>query len=150
MAISNVILDPVPAGGEDDYAVLDVVGEPAAIENPKDHLELGESLGLIDMQRGAKVSGSRFYFLTGRGALLQLGLLQLALRLAGENGFIPMIPPVLVRPEVMAGTGFLGAHADEVYRVEAWTATMSTAWVPPKYRWPATTPTRSCTCPAGR
>ena len=82
MAISNVILDPVPAGGEDDYAVLDVVGEPAAIESPKDHLELGESLGLIDMQRGAKVSGSRFYFLTGRGALLQLGLLQLAIRLA--------------------------------------------------------------------
>ena len=69
-------------------------------------------------QRGAKVSGSRFYFLTGSGALLQLGLLQLALRLAIDNGFIPMIPPVLVRPEVMAGTGFLGAHADEIYRVE--------------------------------
>ena len=119
MAISNVIIDGVPAGGEDDYRVLDVVGEPAAIDNPKDHLELGESLGLIDMQRGAKVSGSRFYFLTGRGALLQLGLLQLALRLAVENGFIPMIPPVLVRPEVMAGTGFLGAHADEIYRIEA-------------------------------
>jgi len=119
MAISNVIIDGVPAGGEDDFAVLDIVGEPREIENPKDHLELGEALGLIDMQRGAKVSGSRFYFLTGRGALLQLGLLQLALRLAVDNGFIPMIPPVLVRPEVMAGTGFLGAHADEVYRVEA-------------------------------
>ncbi|WP_373141421.1 serine--tRNA ligase [Mycobacterium marinum] len=119
MAIPNVILDGVPAGGEDDYAVLDVVGEPRAIDNPKDHLELGESLGLIDMARGAKVAGSRFYFLTGQGALLQLGLLQLALRLAVDNGFIPMIPPVLVRPEVMAGTGFLGAHADEVYRLEA-------------------------------
>lgn len=119
MAISNVILAGVPAGGEDDYAVLDSVGDPPQLPDPKDHLELGESLGLIDMQRGAKVSGSRFYFLTGRGALLQLGLLQLALRLAVENGFIPMIPPVLVRPEVMAGTGFLGAHADEVYRVEA-------------------------------
>ncbi|GAB7142138.1 serine--tRNA ligase [Mycobacterium riyadhense] len=119
MAISNVILDGVPAGGEDDYRVLDIVGEPAALADPKDHLELGESLGLIDMQRGAKVSGSRFYFLTGRGALLQLGLLQLALRAAVDNGFTPMIPPVLVRPEVMAGTGFLGAHADEVYRVEA-------------------------------
>ncbi|MEB4209390.1 serine--tRNA ligase [Mycobacterium sp. 94-17] len=119
MAISNVIIDGVPAGGEADFAVLDVAGEPAALDNPKDHLELGESLGLIDMQRGAKVSGSRFYFLTGKGALLQLGLLQLALRLAVENGFVPMIPPVLVRPEVMAGTGFLGAHADEVYRVEA-------------------------------
>jgi seryl-tRNA synthetase len=89
------------------------------LNNPKDHLELGEALGLIDMQRGAKVSGSRFYFLTGQGALLQLGLLQLALRLAVDNGFIPMIPPVLVRPEVMSGTGFLGTHANEVYRVEA-------------------------------
>ena len=119
MAISNVIIDGVPAGGEDDYSVLDVVGEPAAIDNPKDHLELGEALGLIDMERGAKVSGSRFYFLTGRGALLQLGLLQVAIRLAADNGFIPVIPPVLVRSEVMSGTGFLGAHAEEVYRVEA-------------------------------
>ena len=119
LAISNVVIEGVPSGGEDDYAVLDVVGEPRTIADPKDHLELGESLGLIDMERGAKVSGSRFYFLTGRGALLQLGLLQLAVRLAGENGFIPMIPPVLVRPEVMAGTGFLGAHADEIYRLEA-------------------------------
>ena len=119
MTISNVIIDGVPAGGEDDYRVLDVVGEPAAIDNPKDHLELGEALGLIDMERGAKVSGSRFYFLTGRGALLQLGLLQVAIRLAADNGFIPVIPPVLVRPEVMSGTGFLGAHAEEVYRVEA-------------------------------
>jgi seryl-tRNA synthetase len=119
MAISNVIIDGVPAGGEDDFAVLDVVGEPRAIENPKDHLELGESLGVIDMARGAKVSGSRFYFLTGAGALLQLGLMQLAVRVATENGFTLVIPPVLVRPEVMAGTGFLGAHADEVYRIEA-------------------------------
>jgi seryl-tRNA synthetase len=119
MAISNVIVDGVPAGGEDDFVVLDTVGEPTAIENPKDHVELGESLGLIDLERGAKVSGARFYFLTGAGALLQLGLLQLAARLAQENGFTLMIPPVLVRPEVMAGTGFLGAHAEEVYRVEA-------------------------------
>jgi seryl-tRNA synthetase len=119
MAISNVILEGVPAGGEDDYRVLDVIGEPPEIENPRDHVELGELLGLIDMQRGAKVSGSRFYFLTGRGALLQLGLLQLAMRLAVDNDLIPMIPPVLVRPEVMSGTGFLGAHAEEVYRVEA-------------------------------
>ena len=119
MAISNVIIDGVPAGGEDNFTVLDVVGEPAAIDNPKDHLELGEALGLLDMERGAKVSGSRFYFLTGLGALLQLGLLQMAIRLAADNGFIPIIPPVLVRPEVMSGTGFLGAHADEVYRVEA-------------------------------
>ncbi len=78
MAISNVIIDGVPAGGEDDFVVLDTVGEPPALDNPKDHLELGEALGLIDMERGAKVSGSRFYFLTGFGALLQLGLFQLA------------------------------------------------------------------------
>ncbi|MGE2737808.1 serine--tRNA ligase [Mycolicibacterium vaccae] len=119
MALSNVIIDGVPAGGEDDFVVLDTVGEPPALENPKDHLELGESLGLFDMERGAKVSGSRFYFLTGPGALLQLALFQLAVRTAVENGFTLMIPPVLVRPEIMAGTGFLGAHADEVYRVEA-------------------------------
>jgi seryl-tRNA synthetase len=119
MALSNVILDGVPAGGEDDFVVIDTVGEPPALENPRDHLELGESLGLIDMERGAKVSGSRFYFLTGFGALLQLGVMQLAGRLATENGLTLVIPPVLVRPEVMAGTGFLGAHADEVYRLEA-------------------------------
>jgi seryl-tRNA synthetase len=117
LSIQNVIIEGVPAGGEDDFAVLDVVGEPRAIENPRDHLEIGEALGLIDMERGAKVSGSRFYFLTGRGALLQLGLLQLAVRLATENGFTLMIPPVLVRPEVMAGTGFLGSHADEIYHL---------------------------------
>jgi seryl-tRNA synthetase len=119
MSISNVILDGVPAGGEDDFVVLDTVGEPPALDNPKDHLDLGEALHLIDMERGAKVSGSRFYFLTGRGALLQLGLLQLAVRLATEAGFTLMIPPVLVRPEIMKGTGFLGAHADEVYRLES-------------------------------
>lgn len=93
MAIPNIVMEGVPAGGEDDFTVLEVVGEPPSIENPKDHLELGEALGLIDMERGAKVSGSRFYFLTGRGALLQLGLLQLAVRLALDNGFTPMIPP---------------------------------------------------------
>ncbi|MGZ8802939.1 MAG: serine--tRNA ligase [Mycobacterium sp.] len=118
MAISNVIIAGVPAGGEDDFVVLDTAGQPPAIDNPKDHLELGESLGLIDMQRGAKVSGSRFYFLTGAGALLQLGLFQLAVRVAVDNGFTLVIPPVLVRPEVMAGTGFLGAHAEEVYHLE--------------------------------
>jgi seryl-tRNA synthetase len=119
MALSNVILDGVPAGGEDDFVVIDTVGELPELENPRDHLELGESLGLIDMERGAKVSGSRFYFLTGFGALLQLGVMQLAVRLATENGLTLVIPPVLVRPEIMSGTGFLGAHADEVYRLEA-------------------------------
>ncbi|MCW4354636.1 serine--tRNA ligase [Hoyosella sp. YIM 151337] len=116
-AISNIVHAQVPVGGEDDFTVLETVGQPAEIENPKDHLELGEALGLIDMERGAKVSGSRFYFLTGNGALLQLGLLQLAVQKAVTAGFTPMIPPVLVRPEVMAGTGFLGAHAAEVYHL---------------------------------
>ena len=119
MTIGNVIIDGVPAGGEDDFVVIETVGEPTAIADPKDHLELGEALGLIDMERGAKVSGARFSFLTGFGALLQLGIMQLAVRLATENGFTLMIPPVLVRPEVMRGTGFLGAHADEVYHLEA-------------------------------
>ncbi|SEH57339.1 seryl-tRNA synthetase [Mycolicibacterium rutilum] len=119
MTISNVIIDGVPAGGEDDFTVLDTVGEPPRLDDPKDHVELGESLGLFDLERGAKVAGARFYFLTGAGALLQLGLMQLAARLAVDNGFTLMIPPVLVRPEVMAGTGFLGAHSDEVYRLEA-------------------------------
>ncbi|GAC50798.1 serine--tRNA ligase [Gordonia aichiensis] len=116
-AISNIV-EGAPPGGEDDYVVLEYVGQPREIENPKDHLELGESLGLIDMERGAKVSGSRFYFLTGQGAMLQLGLLTMAAQKATANGFTLMIPPVLVRPEVMGGTGFLGAHADEVYHLD--------------------------------
>ncbi len=116
-SIGNVVADAAPAGGEDDYVVLEHVGEPTELAEPRDHLELGESLGLIDMERGAKVSGSRFYFLTGNGALLQLALLQLAARLATANGFTMMIPPVLVRPEVMEGTGFLGAHSSEIYHL---------------------------------
>lgn len=116
-AISNIV-EGAPPGGEEDYVVLEYVGQPREIENPKDHLELGESLGLIDMERGAKVSGSRFYFLTGQGAMLQLGLLTMAAQKATANGFTLMIPPVLVRPEVMGGTGFLGAHADEVYHLD--------------------------------
>ncbi|MDN5683362.1 MULTISPECIES: serine--tRNA ligase [Corynebacterium] len=119
MALSNVV-SGAPAGGEDDFVVLEHIGAPREFDfTPKDHLELGESLGLIDMERGAKVSGARFYFLTGDGALLQLGMLQLAAQKARDHGFQLMIPPVLVRPEIMAGTGFLGAHADEIYRLEA-------------------------------
>ncbi|MFC8177351.1 serine--tRNA ligase [Rhodococcus sp. NPDC057297] len=118
--ISNIVEEGAPAGGEDDYVLLETVGDiPTFDFEPKDHLELGESLGLIDMERGAKVSGSRFYFMTGYGALLQQGMLQLAAQKAVKNGFTMMIPPVLVRPEIMAGTGFLGAHADEIYRLEA-------------------------------
>ena len=118
--ISNIVEDGAPAGGEEDFVLLETVGEiPTFDFEPKDHLELGESLNLIDMERGAKVSGSRFYFMTGYGALLQQGMLQLAAQKAVKNGFTMMIPPVLVRPEIMAGTGFLGAHSDEIYRLEA-------------------------------
>jgi seryl-tRNA synthetase len=120
-ALPNLVADEAPAGGEDDYIVLEEIGKPrdflAEGFEPRDHLELGELLGAIDMERGAKVSGARFYFLTGVGALLQLGLLQLAIAQAVENGFTPMITPSLVKPEVMGGTGFLGAHTDEVYRL---------------------------------
>jgi len=120
LVLPNVVEEGAPPGGEDDYLVLREVGDIPRFDRPvKDHLELGEALGAIDMERGAKVSGSRFYYLTGVGALLQLGLLQLALQLAVEHGFTPMIPPVLVKPDAMEGTGFLGAHSAEVYRLEA-------------------------------
>jgi len=118
-AIPNVVQQGAPPGGEDDYVVLREVGDRPEIDSPRDHLELGELLDAIDMERGAKVSGSRFYFLKGVGALLELGLLQLAMAQAVEAGFTPMIVPVLVKPESMEGTGFLGAHASEVYRLEA-------------------------------
>ncbi|MEU4621237.1 serine--tRNA ligase [Actinoplanes sp. NPDC023801] len=118
MAVSNVV-EGAPPGGEDDFVVLREVGDIPRIEVPKDHLEIGETLRAIDTERGAKVSGSRFYFLTGVGALLQLGMLQLAIQQAVEHGFIPSITPTLVRPESMEGTGYLGAHASEVYRLEA-------------------------------
>ncbi|MFZ2510359.1 MAG: serine--tRNA ligase [Gordonia sp. (in: high G+C Gram-positive bacteria)] len=117
-AISNLTAPQTPPGGEDDYRVLEHVGTPREIPDPKDHLEISEALGLIDMGRGAKVSGSRFYFLTGPGAMLQLGLLNMAAAKATAAGYTLMIPPVLVRPEVMRGTGFLGEHAAEVYRLE--------------------------------
>jgi seryl-tRNA synthetase len=119
MAVSNVIEEGAPPGGEDDFVVLREVGAKAEIANPRDHLEIGEALGAIDVERGAKVSGSRFYYLTGVGALLQMGLLQLAMQQAVEHGLTPVIPPVLVKPESMEGTGFLGAHASEIYRLEA-------------------------------
>jgi seryl-tRNA synthetase len=118
--VPNLIEDGAPPGGEQDYVVLEHVGEPPAFDfAPKDHLELGESLGAIDMERGAKVSGARFYYLTGIGARLQFALLNLAMEQAVQSGFVPMVPPVLVKPEAMEGTGFLGAHASEVYQLPA-------------------------------
>jgi seryl-tRNA synthetase len=116
--VPNLVHPDAPAGGEDDYVVLKHVGAPREFDFPvRDHLELGEGLGALDMERGAKVAGSRFYFLTGIGAQLQLALLNMAAAQAAEGGFQLMITPVLVRPEIMAGTGFLGAHASEVYRL---------------------------------
>ena len=125
LAVPNVVEDGVPPGGEQDFAVLEHVGEPPAYDFPvRDHLDVAAGLGprgsgAIDTERGAKVSGSRFAFLVGDGALLELALVNLAVARAVEAGFVPMITPTLVKPESMEGTGFLGAHADEVYRLAA-------------------------------
>lgn len=117
-AIENIVIDGVPAGGEADFVTLRTHGDiPTFDFSPRDHLEIGELLGAIDMERGTKVSGSRFYFLTGVGARLEYALMSLGLQRALDAGFVPMIPPTLVRPEVMRGTGFLGKHADEVYHL---------------------------------
>ena len=119
LAVPNVVLPDVPAGGEADFVVLETVGEvPAYGFAVKDHLEVGEALKAIDTERGAKVSGSRFAFLTGPGALLELALVNHAMAVAQQAGFVPVIAPALVRPSAMEGTGFLGAHSDEVYKLE--------------------------------
>ncbi|WP_026129626.1 MULTISPECIES: serine--tRNA ligase [Nocardiopsis] len=118
--VPNLVEAGAPEGGVDDFVVLETVGEPRGFDfTPRDHLELGEMLGAIDMERGAKVSGARFYFLTGVGAQLELALLNMAMNQAIEAGFTAMIPPVLVKPETMEGTGFLGEHSDEVYNLPA-------------------------------
>ncbi len=118
--IANVVIDGVPAGGEENFATLRTVGEiPEFDFDPRDQLELGEMLGAIDMVRGAKVSGSRFYFLRGIGARLEIALMNMALDKALAAGFIPLITPTLVKPEIMQGTGFLGEHNDEVYHLPA-------------------------------
>jgi seryl-tRNA synthetase len=122
LAIPNPAADEAPAGGEDDYVVLDHVGEPrdfgAEGFEPRDHVELGRILGAIDIDRGAKVSGARFYYLTGVGADLELALLTLAMDQARSAGFTTVIPPALVKPRAMDGTGFLGQAADDVYRID--------------------------------
>ncbi len=121
--IGNVVEPEVPVGGEDDYVVVEQVGTARdfAAEGiePRDHLSLAEGLDAIDMERGAKVAGARFYFLKGAGARLEMGLLAFAMNKAIAAGFIPMITPTLVKSDVMAGAGFLDHHADEVYRLEA-------------------------------
>lgn len=123
MGLGNIVADGVPRGGEDDGVVIETVGTPRDFEaegfTPRDHLEIGEWLGAIDMERGAKISGSRFYVLTGVGAQLELALLNLAMAKAVEWGFTTMIPPALVKPSAMAGTGFLGQAAQDVYHLPA-------------------------------
>ncbi|WP_031122590.1 serine--tRNA ligase [Streptomyces sp. NRRL S-623] len=122
LLLGNIVHEDVPVGGEEDFVVLETHGTirdfGAEGFEPKDHLELGEALGAIDMERGAKVSGSRFYYLTGIGALLELALVNAAIAQATEAGFIPMLTPALVRPRAMEGTGFLGQAAENVYHLE--------------------------------
>ncbi|WP_330239551.1 serine--tRNA ligase [Streptomyces sp. NBC_00525] len=122
LRLGNIVHPDVPVGGEEDFVVRETHGTirdfGAEGFEPKDHLELGEALGAIDMERGAKVSGSRFYYLTGVGALLELALVNAAIAQATEAGFTPMLTPTLVRPRAMEGTGFLGQAADDVYHLD--------------------------------
>ncbi len=122
LTIENLIISGIPAGGEDDYALVKTVGQPRDFSaegfEPRDHLEIGELVAGIDMARGAKVSGSRFYFLKGHVARLEQALLMLALDQALAEGFTMLTTPTLVRPETMNGTGFNVKHDDEIYRLE--------------------------------
>ena len=121
-ALPNLIIDGIPAGGEDDFTVLKHVGQPRdfAAEGfeARDHLEIGELVDGLDMARGAKVGGSRFYFLKRDIARLETALLRMGQDLAMDNDFIALTTPTLVRPEIMAGTGFDVEHDDEIYRLE--------------------------------
>jgi len=123
LQIHNLISLEAPVGGEADFVVLEHVGTPRDFSKdgfePKDHVELGKILKAIDTERGAKVSGSRSYYLTGDGALLEFALVNYAISSARKAGFTPVIPPVLVNPPAMEGTGFLGQAAENVYRLEA-------------------------------
>ena len=114
--IDNVVVEGVPSGGEEDFVLVREVGQKREFDfEPKDHAQLGELLDIIDIERGVKISGSRFYFLKGWGARLELAMMQLALDQAFEAGFTPLITPTLVKPSVMQGTGFLGEHSSEIY-----------------------------------
>ncbi|MCX6454741.1 MAG: serine--tRNA ligase [Actinobacteria bacterium] len=123
LQIANLIDLKAPVGGEEDFVVIEEIGTPrdfkAAGFEPKDHVELGKILKAIDTERGAKVSGSRSYYLTGVGALLEFALVNYAITSAVKAGFIPVIPPVLVNPPAMEGTGFLGQAAENVYHLAA-------------------------------
>jgi seryl-tRNA synthetase len=120
LGISNLVDERAPIGGEADFKVIEEIGKPRNFDfEAKDHVELGKILGAIDVERGAKVSGARFYYLTGVGALLELALVNYAIQMATKAGFIPVIPPVLVKPEAMEGTGFLGQAAENVFHLQA-------------------------------
>jgi seryl-tRNA synthetase len=119
MAISNVLDPQAPIGKEEDFVVIEHVGKPRVFDfEPKDHVELGKLLGAIDTERGAKVAGSRSYYLTGVGAMLEFALVNFAISSANKAGFTPVIPPVLVNSAAMEGTGFLGQAAENVYHLE--------------------------------
>jgi seryl-tRNA synthetase len=119
MQISNVIDPQAPIGKEEDFVVIENVGKPRVFDfEPKDHVELGKLLGAIDTERGAKVAGSRSYYLTGVGAMLEFALVNYAITSANKAGFTPVIPPVLVNPSAMEGTGFLGQAAENDYHIE--------------------------------
>ncbi|RKN38019.1 serine--tRNA ligase [Streptomyces hoynatensis] len=122
LRLGNLVHPKAPVGGEEDFAVRETLGTPRdfAAEGfePRDHLELGRLLGAIDTERGAKVSGSRFYYLTGVGALLELALVNAAVAQATAAGFTPMLTPALVKPRAMEGTGFLGQAEQDVYHLE--------------------------------
>ena len=119
MAISNVLDPQAPIGKEEDFVVIEHVGKPRVFDfEPKDHVELGKLLGAIDTERGAKVAGSRSYYLTGVGAMLEFALVNFAISSANKSGFTPVIPPVLVNSAAMEGTGFLGQAAENVYHLE--------------------------------
>jgi seryl-tRNA synthetase len=119
MQISNVLDPQAPIGKEEDFVVIENVGKPRDFDfQPKDHVELGKLLGAIDTERGAKVAGSRSYYLTGVGAMLEFALVNYAITSANKAGFTPVIPPVLVNSAAMEGTGFLGQAAENVYHLE--------------------------------
>jgi seryl-tRNA synthetase len=119
MQISNILDPQVPIGKEEDFVVIEHVGKPRVFDfPPKDHVEIGKLLGAIDTERGAKVAGSRSYYLTGVGAMLEFALVNFAITSANKAGFTPVIPPVLVNPASMEGTGFLGQAAENVYHLE--------------------------------
>ncbi len=110
----------VPDGaGEQDNVVVRTWGTPPRFEfAPADHVELGRRLGILDFERAAKVSGSRFYYLLGKGALLEMALVRYALDRLLRHGFVPVIPPVLVRPEIITGAwGGASFDPQQTYRV---------------------------------